>query len=201
MTPNRSDLDSHHHNSTYIFLTVILVILSLIGLYLIFNFPSKPQVVVKNTLPTDTPIPTQIEVPEITGSVTPVLSATPSAAPTPTPEIGFYQSDVDNFSVSYKTSRKLYQDKEITGNRYTFYSPQGNIAIHTGTQWSWTYPERTFTTDLIIAGQPTFVYQTDSQTITDFQVNSQKYTIQCVHNGVAELKSECDQFVTSFKLL
>lgn len=212
MTQNRTDLNFEKNNSTYIILTVILVILSSLGVYLFLQIQQKPQVaMVEETLPTEisSPTPKLIETEEPTSapsstikptlkpSNTPTDSA-PTVLPTPTPEYSNFSAD--DFAVTYHSSRKLYQDKEFSGNRYTFYSQQGNIAIHTGTQWSWTYPNRLFTPDLKVSEHLTFVYELDTQKIVDFENGDQKYTIQCIHNGIADLKSECDKLISSFKL-
>jgi len=223
-------------NSTYLILTIVLVILSAIGVFFLVktknttNTNSTGSVSKIALIPTDSPR----EVEDV--SVTPTIIATPSGTQitptiiasaaskssskkiTPTPTkiptitstpivsttIGLldFSSSIDGFSVNYNSSRKVYQDKESTGNRYTFYSISGNFAIHVATsgQWAWTNPNRKFTKDLLIAGQPTFKYDIPTQTIIDLQSGDQDYTIQCVHNGNATLKSECESFYTSFKL-
>lgn len=215
MSQNRTDITYENHNSSYIILTVILVILSLVGLFLFFQIRSKPT----NTTPEPspaieiTPTPRLIETEEPTA--VPSLSATqsptiakqptvaisPTALPTPTPEFQKFSSSTDKFSLTYHSSRTLYQDKEFSGNRYTFYSGNGNIAIHVGSQWSWIYPNREFTPTQQVAGKNTFVYKIDSQTIIDLENGSQKITIQCVHNGSTDIISECDKLTSSFELL
>lgn len=139
----------------------------------------------------------------ITPTKIPVL--TPTTTPTSTSSSGIetFTSDQDGFSVDYSTSRKLYQDTESSGNRYTFYLSSGNFAVHVGLngQWSWTHPDRQFDDNSLIAGQPSFRYDIAAQTIVDIQSNSKNYTIQCVHNGNATLKTECETFISSFKLL
>lgn len=146
--------------------------------------------------------------------ITPTLIATPTAkvttaiTPTATPttaisEILNFKSDTDGFSIDYSSSRKLYQDTESTGNRYTFYNSAGNFAVHVSSSgtWSWTNPDRNFNADLIVSGQNTYRYDISTQTIVDLQSSDKNYTIQCVHNGKSTLKAECETFIQSFKLL
>ena len=122
---------------------------------------------------------------------------------TPTPISSNYSSSTDGFSIVYSSFRKLYQDKETSGNRYTFYSNSGNFAVHVGlnNQWAWTTPDRNFSGNLVLSGQNTYRYDTDSQTIVDIQYNNKNYTLQCVHNGKSTLKAECETFLQSFKLI
>lgn len=144
--------------------------------------------------PSTTPKPT------ITPKLSPVSS--PSAAPTKSAtQYLDFKSEVDNFQVSYSAKRKLYQDTEESGNRYTFYLGTGNFAVHAGPTWSWIYPNRQFTTDLLVGNQPTFRYDIKTQTIVDFTRGEKVYTLQCVHNGIASLKTECEDFLKSFKFL
>lgn len=221
MTPTRTDLNFEKNNSTYIILTVILVILSSLGVYLFFQLQKKPNnVIVEEPVPTEIPSPTPklIEIDEPTIDPSPTVKSSPTTKPTlipttstisttssqsplSTPLTQNFSSSIDKFSVVYSSGRKLYEDKESTGNRYTFYSKLGNIAIHTGTKWSWVYPNREFTDTLLVAGKPTFVYDLDSQKIVDFENGDQKYTIQCIHGGSSIYKAECDKFISSFKLL
>jgi len=94
---------------------------------------------------------------------------------------------------------RVYTDKESSGNRYTFYQPLGNIAVHVGTDWSWVYPNRQFSQSLLVSGYATFIYDIELQTIVDFQVGEQKFTIQCVHNADQVLKDDCQRFIADFK--
>jgi len=171
-----------------------------------------------------TPVATATPTKKLTPTVTPKITATPSASPTITPKITItptpstisitptptptpteltFSSSTDGFSIVYSSFRKLYQDKESSGNRYTFYSNSGNFAVHVGLngQWAWTTANRNFSGNLVISGQNTYRYDTDSQTIVDIQYNSKNYTLQCVHNGKSTLKAECETFLKSFKLL
>ncbi|HOR01790.1 MAG TPA: hypothetical protein PKZ92_00845 [Candidatus Woesebacteria bacterium] len=224
-------------NSTYLILTLVLLILSAIGAYFLYQIyqdrqlPSYDSATVPKIelIPTDTLEPEIIDIPEnatspavsltpkvatptalVTQIPTKVISPTPTtvptATPTKTPSAGTtqtYTSQADNFSIVYSSSRQLYQDTEATGNRYTFTLASGNFAIHVSTppQWSWTHPNREFTDTFLISGKPTFRYDIATQTIVDLQSDTKNYTLQCVHNGVASLKTECDQFINSFKLL
>ena len=160
---------------------------------------------------TPTATPSASPTPKVT--TTPILTPTPSTiddltstistTPTPTPTELTFSSSTDGFSIIYNSYRKLYQDKETSGNRYTFYSNSGNFAVHVGlnNQWAWTTPNRNFSGNLVISGQNTYRYDTDAQTIVDIQYNSKNYTLQCIHNGKATLKAECETFLKSFKLL
>lgn len=180
------------------------------------------------TIPTDIPIAEEpIVTPEIivpiatdsTNKVTPtkVVTKTPTLIPTQKPVISIkpttstsnssnlknYSNSVDGFSVSYSSSRQFIQDTEDSGNRYNFTSSLGNFAIHvspSGT-WSWTHPNRQFSQTFVVSNQPTFRYDINSQTIVDLQSSTKNYTLQCIHNGKESLKTECEVFIQSFKLL
>jgi hypothetical protein len=218
MDSYRANLDQPPKGTSYLVLTSIFLILSAIGLFLLFIFlPNRPKP--PQTQPISdviTQIPTEIiqpsEIPLIispTITTKPTLTPEPTALPTKavatvgTPSATFvdYQSVSDNFSVTYSSSRQIYQDTEFSGNRYTFYNSKGSIAIHAGFQWSWTHPDRAFTNNLLVDGHNTFRYDIDSQTLIDLQDKSKNYTIQCIHNGLTTLKTECDQLIKSFKFL
>ncbi len=177
-------------NITYFFLALVLIA----STFYILKYPIKKPVFVKQ----GSPSPTLTISPTTTTQASP--TATNSAQATPSPSSQSFTSTDDNFSISYDSSRKLYQDTEFSGRRYTLYSSAGNIAIHVGKIWSWTSPLRKFTNDLMVANQPTYVYDIPTQTITDFQFNGKDFTFQCVHNGLANIKSECTQILKSFKL-
>lgn len=152
-------------------------------------------------------LPSPTKKPTITPSptATPTAKITPTAIPTITgtqPKQSTFNSTEDSFSVSYSPTRKLYQDKESTGNRYTFYLAAVNFAIHvspSGT-WSWTNSARNFTSTFTVAGKNTFRYDIATQTIVDLQSSTKNYTLQCVHNGSDSLKAECETFLKSFQL-
>lgn len=144
--------------------------------------------------PTATPTATPIK--KITPTITPSTTSVPSATLT-------YSSSADGFSIDYSSTRKLYQDTESSGNRYTFSLSSGNFAVHVGLndKWAWTTPNRNFSGDFIIAGLNTYRYDISTQTIVDLQSNGKNYTLQCIHNGKESLKTECEAFLQSFKLL
>jgi len=119
---------------------------------------------------------------------------------TPTPTISTLTSLQYGFEVPYTSSRKLYESPENGGTRYTLYSSSGNITVHAGTRWSWLHPGREFNSDFTVAGQPTFVYKINSQTLVDFEVGDTKITIQCVHGGKDSLIDECQKFFSEFRL-
>lgn len=206
-------MDNNNHKYFFLFLTVIFLSLSVVGLYMYLQLP-RETAVVKTFEAEPTvfiPTPTIVDV-----SVSPTSKLSPTRKPSPVPQVTDYQSqitivptptfktltmDEEKFSVVYPSYRILYHDIEGSGNRYTLYSASGNIAIHVGSDWSWTYPERQFTTGLTISGQPTFVYDISSQTIVDFQKGGLNYTVQCVHNNSQSLKDECSQLLKDFKLI
>lgn len=157
------------------------------------------------------------------------LEATPTAkvllSPSPTTSVATtsgdlisYQNTKDSFSLQYFPKRKIYEnveptlydldgdkslDSSLKGNLYTFFHSTGSFAVHVSPSqtWSWTHPDRKFDNNYLVSGMPTFVHKISTQTIVDLQNNNKNYTIQCVHNGVADLKTECEDFISSFKLL
>lgn len=212
-------------NSTYLVLTILLVILSTIGGYFLFKIyqESNTPTYMSSSIPKIELIPTDsIQPPEQDASTSSVVitptttiiataTATPKLIPTTIPtkstlntkDIKIYKSEEDGFSVSYNSQRQVHQDTEPSGNRYTFINKAGNFAVHvsSGEKWSWTHPDRQFTATLLISGQKTFRYDINAQTIIDLQSGGKNYTLQCIHNGLEPLKAECDQFISSFKLL
>lgn len=217
-------------NSTYVILGLVLLILSGIGAYFLFQVYQTNQSVPYTAettpkielLPTDSPeeevesitsVPTLTITPiaSVSSKVTPTIAkvtVTPTKTPTASSSstassIETFVSNKDGFSIDYSTKRKIYQDTESAGNRYTFYLSSGNFAVHVGLngQWAWTHPDRQFNNNSLIAGQPSFRYDIAAQTIVDIQSNNKNYTIQCVHNGSSALKTECEAFISSFKLL
>jgi hypothetical protein len=146
--------------------------------------------------------PTPTLKPTITPKPTIALESTSSSKLSTIPLMLNFQSPVDKFSVSYNSNRKVYQDKTGNINRYTFYSTKGSFAIHVSTSdWSWINTGRSFSTAFTIQNLPTSRYDIDTQTLVDFENEGRKYTIQCIHNGIASLKTECEKFIQSFKLL
>jgi len=150
-----------------------------------------------------TTAPTATPSTKIKTKITPTFTPTLTPIPTITSGILNFKSTADGFSINYSSSRKLYQDTESTGNRYTFYSSAGNFAVHVAKSgiWSWTNPDRNFNSDLIVSGKNTFRYDISTQTIIDLQSSTKNYTIQCIHNGKENLKIECEEFIKSFTLL
>ena len=140
----------------------------------------------------------------ITPTVTKLIS-TPSAtiSPVTSKNVTPYENKEDSFSISFSNQRQLHQDTESSGTRYTFINKSGNFAIHVSptSKWSWTHPNRQFTDSLLVSGKNTFRYDINAQTIIDLQSSDKNYTLQCIHNGIESLKTECDQFVSSFKIL
>lgn len=216
-------------NSLYLVLTIILIILSAIGGYFLFNIYNQrsssnytssttpkieliPTDSVQNITDQDSSVSSEIITPTVTktnpiasATATPklVLTPSPSISSTTSKDVVLYENKEDGFSVSHTNQRLVHQDSEPSGNRYTFVNKVGNFAVHvspTG-KWSWTHPDRQFTTTLLVSGQKTFRYDITTQTIIDLQSDSKNYTLQCIHNGLESLKTECDQFVSSFKLL
>jgi len=112
-----------------------------------------------------------------------------------------YKSDEDGFTVQHLSTRKVYQDTEDSGQRYTFYLYGGNFAIHVSSndQWAWVTPDRNFSGNFLVSGQNTYRYDISTQTIVDIQYNGKNYTLQCIHNGKTSLKTECEEFISSFQ--
>jgi hypothetical protein len=224
MTSNRANLDDLNQNSSYLVLAIFLFILSLIGGFFLYRQNQAKIVNTPAVIPTIAPTPTikpAITIapsaspsvnlkPSPTLKLTPTLkpTITPKATPTeasaaagPTPTFSTLTSSSNKFTVPYQSYRKLYQDKELSGDRYTLYSTRGNFAVHVGTGWSWSNGARAFSSTLKVAGQNTFVYDISDQKIIDFQYAGLNYTVQCIHNGVQSLKDECTRLLSDFKLL
>jgi hypothetical protein len=212
MIQNRANLDESQSSRFYIILTVILVILSLAGLYLYFVVLRQTEGVTP-TIEPDTNFPTRsFNPPSPTLTTKSEFIEPDTSEPTLAPGTkgGFADESeqisngiltTDSFMVKYSPNRELYKTYSGSNTRYTLYSSSGRIAIHVGPTWSWSHPGRSFTSDFKVSDQPTFVYKITSQTIVDFQVDKTKYTIQCVHGGDSAQKSECDQLLSDFKLL
>ncbi|HWS48446.1 MAG TPA: hypothetical protein VN174_00165 [Candidatus Methanoperedens sp.] len=109
-----------------------------------------------------------------------------------------FESNEDKFGVKYEGKRKMYEENEISGKRYIFYSSSGNITVHVGKTWSWINSGREFTDSLLVGGEKSYIYEISNQKIVDLEKNDKKYTIQCVHNAITDLKTECDKFLEDF---
>jgi hypothetical protein len=240
MESNRVNLSEH--KSTYVTLTFVLIVLSVVGLVLLYQIiKTRNTIVVEDQTVVPTSIPAETESEDLTPTIvvsptasvtaklsptlkptstststaTPKLSPTlaptqiPTVTSTPTPSISpstgllNYSNETDKFSVDYSSNRKVYADKESSGDRFTFTNILGNFAIHVGLngKWAWINSDRNFTGNYLVAGQHTFKYEISSQTIVDLQYDNKNYTLQCIHNGRVDLKTECEQFLKSFKLL
>lgn len=193
-------------DSSYFLVAVILIIFSLIGAWYLLR---PKTTALSNEDLTQAPTPETPYVPDSSleepssgdATVSPSSPANDSDEPAPTPQFQNFTSSYDKFSVTYTSDRKLYEDKEGSGTRYTFYRKSGNISVHVGPGWSWSHPDRNFTSDFLVSGQPTFRYDITAQTIVDVQYGGLNYTIQCIHNSTTVNKEECEAFLESFKLL
>jgi len=206
MDTSRANLDQLQSNTKYIFLTVILIILSLVGVFLFFKIQAinKESLEIEPTaVPTTEPIPTTVidEPPAVVEAPPEILTEAPPEAPTPTPAFQTYDGAEDGFTLSYMSDRKVYKIVESTGHRVAFYRIGGNIAVHVGNDWSWSHPGREFSGVYTLSGQPAFRYDITAQTLIDVKYNDRFYTIQCLHNADEALKLECEQLITSFKFL
>ena len=219
---DRTNLIAPNRPIKYILGSMILMALSGMGMFWLTE-QSKKEAEIKENLanlkPTTAvlPKPTAIEIseestaatsmltPKLTVTVAPTIVtseaiASPSgkvATPTPKP-IEEFKSITDGFGAKYKGTRKIYEENESSGKRYIFYSYGGNITVHVGKTWSWLNSGRTFSETLLVGGQKTYVYEISNQKIVDLEKGDKKYTIQCVHNAVTDLKTECDKFLADF---
>ncbi|MBU1130411.1 hypothetical protein KKE45_03790 [Patescibacteria group bacterium] len=190
------------------FLISLLFIMASLYIYSYLSSKISKELVVDNSpsfyTPTITNIPTPSVIPtEPTEFIpeTPTESLESTSTPTE-PYLKTFYSDIDKFEVTYLSTRQLYEDKGTDSNRYVFVRTEGNnFVVHVGRSWSWIHPDRQFTDDQIISGLNTFRYDTRVQTVVDLQKDDFKYTLQCVHNGIDSLKSECQDFIQSFKLI
>lgn len=193
---------SVNSNSKYLFFSLLLLLLSAFGIYfLLYYLPSQktPSPVPVSQLFTPSPA-SDNQTPSASDSASPPTGG-PTLLPTPTPFITTYISESDKFQVQYSSDRQVYTDPESSGTRYTFYKKAGNIAVHVGTDWSWSHPSRVFSDTYLVSNRPAFRYEINTQTIVDFETDALKYTIQCVHSGQQVQKDECEQFIHLFELL
>lgn len=213
----RTNLTTKNSPLIYILGSFLLLTFSGIGIFYLLN-NKKEDKISEKLEPTKAVMPT-IEISQTikvaTATATITKTATPSAKITATPTVKIasisatptlaalltFSNKDDAFLVQYSSLRKVYPDKEDSGNRYTFYNYKGNIAVHVGKSWSWLYSDRNYSNGLLVDGVNTFIYEISNQKIVDFEKGDLKYTIQCVHNGLKELKTECDAFIKSFKFI
>ena len=185
----------------YFWASVLLIIISGIGIWWILNnngFIKTPQKVrdeaINAIYPTETVKPLNKK----------NISPTGMIVGQPGTKGGLSDDSVTTqtvFESVYSPSRKLYIEKEYSGLRYVLWKSDSKITVHVGNSWSWIHPRRDLTETGVVSGQKTFTYEIGSQKIVDFIDSNKKFTIQCVHNGVAEFKTECDKFISSFKLI
>ncbi|MBU1117639.1 hypothetical protein KKD37_01615 [Patescibacteria group bacterium] len=193
----RTNLTTKSRTGKYILGFIFLSLLSVGGIYWLSSNKNKVEVPIEREEIAVTPatvVEEEAEAEKVEKEVAPL--ATPTAK-----LIEEFRSESDAFAVSYKGSRKLYQDTESSGRRYTFYDYAGNIVVHVGKSWSWLYPERTYTDKLLVDGENSFVYEISNQKIVDVEINGLKYTIQCIHNSKEDLKTECEEFIENFKFI
>lgn len=183
----------HQPLKLYFVLTLFFLTTSgLIYLFLQQKFtPAPTQIVVTPTsvtykVPTDTPYQQPI--------ITVTLAPTEIPTPIPTPPFTTFTNQDYNFTVTYPSYRKYFQEKSTSGSRFVFYRPDANnMVVHAGSSWSWTHPGRDLTSG-------SFLYEASNQTLKDLPSDQYKYTLQCVHNQNKELKLECESFFNSFKI-
>lgn len=202
----RTNLISQNNSKKYIFGSIFLIILAIGGIVWLSQEKKVETEVVEQESEEISATPTEIieeikETNKTTGTVTIVPTKKVVTPTTEVKKIESFKSETDLFEVLYSGKRKLYQDNEGSGRRYTFYDYNGNITVHVGANWSWVYPERVYDDKLLVDGQKTFIYEISNQKIIDFEKNNKKYTIQCVHNGKTEIKNECQKFVEDFKFI
>lgn len=184
----------------YIWGSLFLIIVSIIGL----NWITKEKVVqqkrneaINAIYPTVTVTNGQ---PTVKKTTAPIASQSGGQA---TNKGGLTEESSNQtiFKSVYDSDRKLYIENEYSGVRYVLWRSDSKITVHVGNSWSWVHPRRDLTESGVVSGQKTFEYNIGSQRIVDFSTGGKKYTIQCVHNGVADFKAECDKFLINFKLL
>lgn len=201
----RTKLTEENKKSKYLIISIILLLLSMGGIfYLILgnkknvteNEKQKPQIV-EPTLSRPSPTPIINETVIIPTGAT---VASETATPIPSNELNYANPEY-NFFVIYSNKRKLYPEEEASGKRFNFYSNEGSITLHAGEKWSWQYPERNFTSTLLVGGVNSFIYKAEKQRLVDFEKGTFKYTIQCIHDNKKELEEECDKFIADFRFL
>jgi len=208
-TNSRQDLNNLGRKTPpyffFFLLSLFFVALSLLA----YNYALSrlsTQMTIYNTYhlePTTNPSPSPFVSPIIEATPSATTSISPTNEPTPTPNkpvLLTFTNDTSTFKIDYWSTRTLFEDHTDTKKRFVFVHPQGNFVVHVGqTDWAWVHSGRELTDKFKMYGKPTFVFETTSQKIVDFTSDSAQYfTIQCVHNGLPDLISECDQFISSF---
>lgn len=200
----RTNLITPDNPLKYILGSILLLALSGIGMFWL-TVQSKKETKIKENLvnlkPTTvlSPKPTIIEVSEELTDMLAPTTATSEGVATPSPKlVEEFKSMADGFVAKYKGTRKMYEENEISGKRYIFYSSSGNITVHVGKTWSWINSGRVFTDSLLVGGEKSYIYEISNQKIVDIEKGDKKYTIQCVHNAVTDLITECDKFLADF---
>ena len=217
--PDRANLTEAPPTKPYLLLTLLLGLLSFAGVFLlirVFRSRSASPPLAEDITPTSEPenyptetafeaAPTLLPLtatPYQSLSATAVPSRRPTAAssPQPTSPTATLTNSQYGFSVTFSSSRQLYQEAEKSGTRFTFYHSSGIITLHAGSSWSWSHPGRELTSDTLVANRPSFSYDNGDQSLTDFESSSgTKFTLQCLHHGSSQIKSECSSFITNFK--
>lgn len=186
----------------YIIASVVLILLSILGLVFLFlgQENKKTEIaVVEPTFAFPSPTPKMMEsiiIPTNKPTATPI-----SPSPTPPPNSQVYENEDYKFRLTYANNRRVYEEKEGKGLRITFYSLDGNVAVHAGEEWSWTYPDRIFSDQLLVDGQKSFIFENQEQKIVDFEKDKFKYSIQCVHKNQEKVKEECEAIVKSWQFI
>lgn len=207
----RTNLIATDNPVKYILGSVLLLGISGIGIFWIFQNKKTPEVVKAEISVTPTIIVEKDETASVSAlAITPTVALTATLTASKTASISAiptlklietYQNVDDGFSVRYDGKRKLAVENEASGKRYIFYSYSGNITVHTGNAWSWINSGRTFSETLLVGGEKSYIYEISNQKIVDIEKGNKKYTIQCVHNGQKELKNECQKFLEDFNFI
>lgn len=201
----RTNLITRNNPIKYVFASVLLLGISGIGIFWLFgNKENSKNLITENNSfvsPTIELIPTEkITTQTARLSTIPTTIKNISASPSAETLIS-YENKENAFLVKYDSKRKLTTENEASGKRYIFSNPLGNITVHAGKSWSWVNSGRTFTDKLLVGGEKSYVYEISNQKIVDIEKGNLKYTIQCVHNTLKDLKNECEKFLQDFKFI
>jgi len=196
----RTNLNISEKPTKYIVGSILLLVLSAIGVFVLNEWSKKE---VKKDLVDNQIINEKVKVEEETNESTEIPEFSPGASESTTlvPSVNLvesFENSMGKFGVKYDGKRKVYEENEISGKRYVFFSPSGNITVHVGKTWSWINSGREFTDSLLIGGEKSYVYEITNQKIVDIEKDEDKYTIQCVHNALQEIKEECEKFLSDF---